>query len=297
MTYVSFSNIYITSNRKISCDFPKPQGKARPESAMGVGMRWTISLSICFLLFSSSPAPPLLLPSSSPYHFSPSPLSPIGGYYISQSIHLASITEIVCPFVSLLCISVEEDDLGRCSMWPSRAQAPLTLLILISKGCCSCLHWQRWSRQGNLVLVDSKVGKKRECDSFHVYLPSLTKIYSHGYHGYTGSREMQFSLSGLVLPAPASVAIVAVGNNQQPLCEWFGFIHGVRKGEEKMKWRKSLLLALEESCGGENCFLGFCKNIRAFLTFLPRQGTLWAVRGPFKMAKMLNYFCLFYLLH
>lgn len=159
VTYVSFSNIYITSNRKIWCDFPKPQEKARPDSAVRFGMRWTTCLSICFLLFSTS-ASSLLLPSSFPYHFSPSPFSPIRGYYISQSIHLASITEMVCPLVSLLCISVGEDDLSRCSMWPSRAQAPLTLLILISKGCCTCLHRQGWLKARQPCLRRQESGKE-----------------------------------------------------------------------------------------------------------------------------------------
>lgn len=56
---------YMTINRKIGCDFPKPKWKAKPDSALGVGMGWNTCLS-SFISFSINAAPHLLLPASFP---------------------------------------------------------------------------------------------------------------------------------------------------------------------------------------------------------------------------------------
>lgn len=156
-----------------------------------------ICLSICFLLFSPSPIPPLLLPSSSPYQFSPSPFSLIGGYYISQRIRLASLTEIVWPFVSLLywCGGRWSGQMLHVTI---QGPGPLTLLILISKGCCSCLHRQRQLKARQPCLADRKMGKKRMCYSLHAYSAPPIPIYSLATIAAQEAEKCSSSLGGLV---------------------------------------------------------------------------------------------------
>lgn len=192
-----------------------------------------ICLSICFLLFSPSPVPPLLLPSSSPYQFSPSPFSLIRGYYISRRIRLASLTEIVWPFVSLLywCGGRWSGQMLHVTI---QGPGPLTLLILISKSCCSCSIGKGSSRQGNLVQLTGK-WERRECAT------PFMLIQLHRSQSTHWLPQLHRKLRNAVLHsvdlclAPAFVAIAVVGNNQQSLCGWLGFVHDVRKGEDKNK--------------------------------------------------------------
>lgn len=136
-------------NRKVGCDFPKPQEKAKPEGALGIGMRSAIcpflffGFFFCHLLLQLRSLSHTLLAAT--IFFSFPFLSSWRVLYLSE-YQLGFHNGDNVPFLSLLCISVEEgmwlDASAPCAN--PGAQAPLILLLYVLFSDLSVIAMWPW---------------------------------------------------------------------------------------------------------------------------------------------------------